>query len=115
MLLKQQIKSDLKSAMKARDREQVTVLRVLLGEIDNAEAVDASLAADHPKAIEALPVGKQFEVPRRLLTEADIEAILQRELDERLAMLETYTRLGQTSAAQALQLEANVIARYLTE
>jgi len=67
---------DLTEAMKARDRTRVSVLRSTLGAIANAEAVPSG---DRPNV-----PGRDAitEVDRRELSEADVAAVLTREIEE---------------------------------
>lgn len=78
------------AAMKARDRRTVSALRSALAAIANAEAVEVGgevLAG----AIEASPVGVgAAEVARRVLSEADVAAIVRAEIAERRAAADAY-------------------------
>jgi uncharacterized protein YqeY len=99
---------DLRTAMKARDRVTVGVLRATLGAIANAEAVPSDARPNVPGRNEPT------EVDRRELTEADVVAVVTRErkelesdaalhrergdaepladLEERIALLDGYLR-----------------------
>jgi hemoglobin len=104
--------------MKARDAVSTSALRSTLGAIDNAEAVApepdiVAPIAEGPiaGAVRGLGAG---ELPRRMLTDADIAAIVQAEIEERIAEAETYGELGRTDEADRLRVEADVLRRELT-
>ena len=112
MSIKTKIQHDLKDAMKARDRLRLGVLRVLVSELDQAEAIPVD-TKNRPKAIEAMPIGKLNEAPRRKLTPGDIQAILIRERDERLSASKTYADMGRADSAETLKAEAQIISNYI--
>ncbi|MFI5499007.1 GatB/YqeY domain-containing protein [Nocardia asteroides] len=110
--LRERLRAALKPAMKARDRSAVAALRSVLGAIDNAEAIDAS--AVKAGALEDSAVGLgAAEVPRRELSEADITAIVHREIDERRSAAAEYGRLGATERRDSLTAEADTLAALL--
>ena len=85
--VRRDVRAMLTAAMKARDRHTVDALRAFLGALDNAEAADLS---DAPTAQLGIIAGGVVglgagEVPRRTLTSADIEDVLQCEVDVRRA------------------------------
>ncbi len=53
------------------------------------------------------------EVPRRMLTAAQVAATVRAEIDERLAGAADYERLGQREHAERLRGEADVLSRQL--
>src|SRR5690242_8927025 len=97
----------LRDAMKARDTTATAALRATLGAIGNAEAVatpDAEARTpigDGPIAGAVRGLGAA-EVARRELTEADLEAIVRAEIDDRTDAANEYERLGRTTEAEAL-------------
>jgi uncharacterized protein len=131
------MRRDLTAAMKARDKRAVATLRSTLAAIDNAEAVDAAPGRGHPSAAgasaeagsrgaagpeaagaEALIVGAArgvgaAEVERRILTAAEIEAIVCREVAERESAADAYERAGQAPHAERLRGEAELLNAYL--
>lgn len=86
--VREQLKQRLRSAMKAREAVEVETLRMLLGAIDNAEAVAAPAAIDF-----ALMLG-EAEVARRELSHPEIMSIFQGERAECVEALDQYTQLG---------------------
>ncbi|MEV1249288.1 GatB/YqeY domain-containing protein [Nonomuraea sp. NPDC050022] len=112
------LRDDLKTALKARDRIAITALRSALAAIENAEAVPV----DSPS-----PGGPEYnehfagstaglgtaDVERRLLTEADLLSILEKEVRERSVAAQEYERLGRDDHAERLRAEAEVLSRYL--
>lgn len=104
--IRQQLKADLVVAMRARQRVAVATLRATLSAIDQAEAVEVD-----PHFV---PVsGVTRDVPRKLLTEADITAILQREMDDLTAAIADYKRLGNGEKMAELQEAQDVLQTYL--
>lgn len=109
--LKARIRSDLTSAMKARDSAQASLLRVLLAALDNAEAVPIGTA--HERYQERAFGDPSAEVPRLVLSVEDVTALVAREQAEREAAAADFERLGRPNDAARLQQEAGWIARYL--
>jgi hypothetical protein len=86
-----------------------------LSAIDNAEAVDAPpqpTLASGPIAGAVVGVGAA-EVPRRVVSEADVVAIVQAEIHERLAAAGQYDDLGRVNEAARLRSEVAVLTAYL--
>ena len=107
--IRQQLKADLVVAMRARQRVAVATLRATLSAIDQAEAVEVD-----PHFVPVSGITK--DVPRRLLTEADIAAILQHEMDDLMTALADYQRLGNNKEKIAeLQEAQEVLWRYLVK
>jgi uncharacterized protein len=117
------MRRDLTAAMKARDKPAVATLRSTLAAIDNAEAVDAAAGGGHPvgegagaeaAGADAAIVGAALgvgaaEVERRVLTAAEMEAIVRREVAERERAAEDYERAGQAPHAERLRAEAELL------
>ncbi|MFC6012811.1 hypothetical protein [Nocardia lasii] len=110
--LRERLRAALKAAMKARDRGAVSALRSTLGAIDNAEAVD--IGAVKAGALEDSPVGLgAAEVRRRDLTEADVEDIVRREIEERRTAAAEYVRAGAVERGDQLIAEADALTALL--
>jgi len=113
--LRHRLRQALPAAMKAGDRVAVAALRSTLAAIDNAGAVDRAPSVDQTLAIERIPVGAgAAEVPRRVLTEAQVEHIVRAELAEREAAAREYERAGRSEQAERLRHEAGVLAAHLS-
>jgi len=108
MPLRQRLKADLLGAMKARQNHVVSTLRSTLAEIDNAEAVEVD-ASFVPMA------GRSNDVPRKVLTEAEIRAILQSEADQIKLALAEYGSVGRAEKAAELQAAWEVLVGYLAD
>lgn len=87
MTLLGQVQDDVKSALKAGDRERVHALRLIADALQKAEKDNGG----------------------------DPEAVLQRERKRRLEAAEAYADAGRAEAAAAEQREADIIASYLPE
>ena len=109
--LRAQLASDLRGAMRARDRAAMAALRSLLGAIDNAEAVTtpARSSVDPP----LLGLGAA-EVPRRRLDDATVDRVLYSEIADRDGAALEYRRLERHDRADRLDAEAAVLRRYLS-
>jgi uncharacterized protein YqeY len=96
--------------MKSRDRAAVSALRATLAAIDNAEAVVVDDGVRRSLAIEDTPVGAgAAEAERRVLTEEDVERIIQTEVAERETAAVEYEKAGHADRAAQLRAEAHVL------
>jgi uncharacterized protein YqeY len=106
--LREQLKAALIQAMKARQNNVVRTLRSILSEIDNAEAVEVTISS--------VPVvGLSKDVPRKILSEEQMQDILQNQYDEIQLSFTEYERLGRDEEAKQLQMELEVLAPYLKD
>lgn len=109
----------LAAAMRERDTVAVAALRSALGAIDNAEAVDpgqrAAPAASHRRLAGTVAGLGAGEVPRRELTEPELEAVVRAEVAERTAAAADYERSGRAERAGRLRGEAAVLAAHLAD
>lgn len=96
------MKADLRDALKTSDSVRISVLRSTLAAIANGEAVDRSRFDPHVT-----------EVPRRLLTEEDIAAIVRAEHEDLLASASELVSLQQHERADELETQAMILAAYL--
>ncbi|MEY9843207.1 hypothetical protein [Streptacidiphilus sp. MAP5-3] len=117
--VRQRLRDALTVAIKGRDRVAASVVRATLGAIENAEAVErpgAELVEGGPRessAIEATPAGVGVaEVARRVLTEADVRAIVRAEVAEREAAVAACERAGRDEQAERLRVELNVLVAF---
>jgi uncharacterized protein YqeY len=110
--LRETLRADLKTAMLGKDRARAALLRTLIAAIDNAEAVEAT-AEQQTESFRKLgdPSG---EVARRVLTAADIAAVLEREAASRLEAAAQYRAGGNAAEAARLEAEANVVRGYIS-
>jgi len=104
--LKERLRADLKAAMQARATDEVRLLRTLIAAVDNAEAVPGE-----PKNIQRAFGDPGSEVARRQLGSEDLAALLDREIEERLAAAAGYDEI-QPELAARLRAEAALIAGY---
>lgn len=90
------LQAGLRASMRARDAAATRALRSVLAAIANAEAVTSPVSApasDSPIAGAVTGLGAG-DVARRVLTDADVAAILQAEIDERVQAAAEYDRHG---------------------
>lgn len=105
--LKDRLRADLKLALKASRKAEMSVLRTLLAAIDNAEApprTDAQLRYDPDSA---------SEVDRVELSQEQLDGVLAAECDAREEAAAQLDRHGQSDRADALRAEVATIRRYL--
>ncbi len=102
----ERLKADLRIAVKARQNSTISAIRSMLAAIDNAGAVelDESLTPT---------VGTSGDVPRRILSEEQVQEILHREAENRRSAIATYERLRRQEEADRLRAELAVFGRYL--
>lgn len=108
--IRETLRADLKTAMLGKDRDRAALIRTLIAAIDNAEAVEASLG-------QLREVFRQLgdpsgEVARRVLSEADIAAVLETEVNSRLAAAAQIRAAGNEAEAGRLEEEAKAVAGY---
>ena len=99
--LRARLSADLLVAMKARDKSTIDTIRCLLAAVDNAGAQD-------PKVF-----GSSVEVPRKPLTQSDLQALMQAEVTSRSAAVIEYERGGRHQDAGHLRAELVIISRYV--
>jgi uncharacterized protein YqeY len=116
--VRDRLRHALTAAMRERDSVAVAALRSALGAIDNAEAVDAAQrgapAASHPRLAGTVAGLGAGEVPRRELTEPELETVVRAEVAERAAAAADYDRAGRADRAERLRGEAAALAAQLT-
>jgi uncharacterized protein YqeY len=113
--LRDRLRAALRSAMLAKDAAAVGALRSALAALDNAEAVDAApssgpTVATHPRLAGTTVGVGAAEVERRSLSEDEQRAVLQAEVDERLAAAAQSDLGGRPDRAERLRAEAAVLA-----
>ena len=88
--LKQRISDDMKSAMRAKEKERLGVIRLILAAI------------------------KQREVDERIeLDDAQVLAVLDKMLKQRRDSIEQYNNAGRTELAEKEQFEVGIIQAYM--
>jgi hypothetical protein len=102
----QRLKTDMIRARKNGDRETDRTLRTLLAAIDNAEAVDQAMVPQPTYDLSG-------EVPRKTLTELDIQRTLLEEIAQRTSAIEAYEQHGRNDEAVGLKTEVALIRSYL--
>lgn len=105
------LRDALRDAQRARHTTAVAVLRETLAAIDNAEAADPSATPPvQPGVIAGGVAGLGAgEVARRVLSPAEMAALIEREIQERKAAAETYAALGRHEEANALRAQVELL------
>ncbi|AKC39453.1 response regulator receiver protein [Mycolicibacterium phlei] len=114
-VLRSTMRADLSVAMKTRDSLAVSALRTAIAAIDNAESVDgATQTVQNNTHIASAASGLgSAEAARKVLSPADVRAILHAQIEDRATEAARYDVLGQAEAAAQLREEAAIIAGYL--
>jgi uncharacterized protein YqeY len=115
--MRTRLRHDLTAAIKARDHTTTRALRSALSAIENAEATEVirdPRVATGSEYIAGSTAGLgAAEVERRVLSESDVHALIQAQVDERLLATEEYERCSRGDLAGQLRAEADVLRRYL--
>ena len=93
MALRETIVSDMKSAMKAREMDKVSTLRMVQSSLKN----------------------KEIELRPNELTEKGVQSVLKKLVKQRKDSIEQYQNAGRQDLADKEQAELNVIEHYLPE
>jgi hypothetical protein len=112
---RQTLRAQLLAARKERDPTRVSALRCALSAIDNAETPDAGELGMPMGGIVAGSVSglAAAEVPRRVLTDAEIRALLRVEVAERLTAAAQMDTGGHGDRAATVRAEAEVLVDLL--
>lgn len=106
------LRASLLTARKQRDAVRVSALRSALSAIDNAETPDGPVPSAGALSERAVGAGAA-EVARRVLTDAEIRALLTAEVDERRTAAEQLTTNGADDRASTVRAEAAVLINLL--
>jgi uncharacterized protein len=107
------LRANLLTARKERDAIRVSALRSALSAIDNAETPDGPVPSAGALAESAVGPGAA-EVARRVLSDAEIRALLTAEIDERQAAAAQLTANGADERAGTVRAEAAVLSDLLS-
>jgi uncharacterized protein len=104
--LRARLSADLRTSLKARDKAAIDTLRCLLAVLDNAGAQDPAM---YPSEV----FGALSEVPRKSLTEEELQALLRAEVSSRNAAAIEYERGGRHQDVARLRAELILLSRYV--
>lgn len=107
MNLHNRLKTDLKAAMKARDKLRVQTIRGLIGTIDNAGAVQAESERYEPK------VGLGHDVDRLEITDESAREMLVSEREDLLQAAAEFRQHDAADRATELETRAEIVAEYV--
>lgn len=105
------LRAALKEAMRTRSTQASAVLREALAAIDNAEAPDLRVAPTAAGGVFAGSAGGlgSGEVARLALTPEAVQAVIDRELQERRDAVALYEKLGKHDEASAVKAQLDVL------
>ncbi len=119
--IREGLRAELKVAMRARDTASTAAIRSALGAIDNAEAVDTTVATDRidgdARIAGAVAGAGSTEVRRRTLTDDEVADVLRAEIADRLDAAVEYDAAGPAGIERAalLRAEAATLERFLAD
>ncbi|MEY4249902.1 MAG: hypothetical protein RJA87_1535 [Pseudomonadota bacterium] len=105
--MKAQIRAELVKAMRAKAALKVAALRTVLAALDNAESVP--VGTQHRRSETHGFGGPGTEVPRRILTTHEVQALVRSEITKRIDAAGQMDILGQGPQADRLREEALVL------
>jgi uncharacterized protein YqeY len=116
--MRSRMRQDMTAALKDRDEVTVAALRSAIAAIDNAEALDTSANTARDTGSQHIAgatagVGSS-DVERRILSDAEVQGIIRRQVEERREAADQYVKLGREDQAMRLRREAGVLSDYLT-
>jgi uncharacterized protein YqeY len=106
--IEEQLRAELKAAMRSRDQPAVRALRTALAAIANAEAPTVKRQGWQEPV-----VGELVEHERLELSVDDVHRILQTQVTERRAAIEEYSALGRAADADELAAEVAALEPHL--
>jgi uncharacterized protein len=112
------MRRDLRAAMRERDARRVSTLRTLIAAIDNAEAVPLP---ENPLQTRTRAVSQHIavtghgpsEAERRLLSEADVSAIIRAEAEALQSAAADFRTHGALAAAEDCAAKAAIALSYV--
>ncbi len=113
--VRERLGTALRLAMRGRDRVAVSALRSAIAAIGNAEAVPVEDAPGAGAIETALTGVGAADAPRRVLSEADVIAIVREEISERDEAAAELDGLGREDASEPLRAGADLLREVLGE
>ena len=116
MSVTEQLRNDLKEAMRAKDERRLTTIRMLLSTLKNEQGVKRQRALD--SLVEARGVALAEIAPAELppdepLTEEEALQAVRREVKKRQDSIEAYRKAGRDELAAAEAAEVTILQSYL--
>ena len=97
------LSEELISSISKKDQESVSTLRGIMSALDNASALT-------PDEISKLPDAGKSEVPRKILSQFDIEQVLLKEIVVRENAKADFERLGNSAQAALIGKSIELIS-----
>ena len=107
--LQTRMRADLTTAMKARDRRRISVLRTMLAAFANAEAPPAIPTS----SLDVPVVGQLVEHERLVLDDADLTVLVEAEIVDRRDTAAIYRANGREEDAADLDAEVAILTAYV--
>jgi hypothetical protein len=111
-LWRETLRASLLTARKERDAIRVSALRSALSAIDNAETPDGPAPSAGALSEVAVAPGSA-DVPRRVLSDGEIRALLTAEIEERHAAAAQLAAAGADERASTVRAEAATLSDLL--
>lgn len=116
--LQARLRRDLTTAMKQRHHDDISALRTLIADIDNAHAINPPnpTVDDASRHVAGARHGVgSTDAARTELSLADIHQIIEQNIDAHLANADHHEHHGQIEKAHRLRHQANHLGRYLPD
>jgi hypothetical protein len=109
------LREALREALRARQAHAVAVFRETLAAIDSAEAAEpgAGPPVQHGVIAGGVPGLGAGEIPRRVLSAAEVAAVVEREIQERREAMATYVALRREEEAGTLSRQIDLLVSLL--
>jgi hypothetical protein len=108
MTLQDQLKNDMKDAMRSRDEVRLGVIRMALAALQQAQMT--KVKAEFDRVGEAGAAGVDRAMP---LSETEMQAVVSKEIKRRRESAELYTKGNRPELAAQEENEATILASYL--
>jgi len=116
MSLTDQLRNDLKDAMRARDERRSTTIRMLLSTLKNEQGVKRQRALDslvHARGVELAAIPQAELPPDEPLTEEETLQVVKREVKKRQDSIEAYRKVAREELAAEEAAEVAILQSYL--
>lgn len=116
MSLTDQLRNDLKDAMRARDERRSTTIRMLLSTLKNEQGVKRQRALDslvHARGVELAAIPQAELPPDEPLTEEETLQVVKREVKKRQDSIEAYRKVAREELAAEEAAEVTILQSYL--
>jgi uncharacterized protein YqeY len=113
MNIHEQLQHDLKTAMRAGERQRVEVIRMTLAALKNAQMAQVKAAFDAAGGEDGGAAAQEAAEGARTLSEAAMQDVVVRETKRRREAAEAYHKAGREDLAASEEAESAILQAYL--